>query len=150
MSNYAVSFPNTIHISNNSDAVTLIDSGLPLTKYKKSYTQPKYNHESMTGNHPLSIETHDYVLMVVHTSQIDQSTFISRSAGVVTPTLDGAEMLYVNSVRRKPEVEWAVNNSFDGMYITTESDPATFTMRFRFAVYMKSEHATFWRLKFNE
>ena len=59
------------------------------------------------------------------------------------------EIEFINSVQRRPEIEWAIDNSFDGIYVQKYEDFSRFVTSFKFAVYMKEEQATFWKLKFN-
>jgi len=46
------------------------------------------------------------------------------------------------------EVAWAVDNSFDGVYVVKEMDYNNFNTNFIFSVYLKQEQATFWTLKY--
>jgi len=101
--------------------------------------------------HPLGIEQHHYILVTVATRSIDSSiAFQSTSpdyqySNRFTPN----EMDFINSVQNDLAVEWAVDNSFDGIYVRKYEDHGRMATSFQFAVYMKEEQATFWRLKFS-
>ena len=50
---------------------------------------------------------------------------------------------------KDPAVAWAVDNSFDGVYVIQNKYSDEFTIQFVFSVYLKREHATFWTLKYS-
>jgi len=120
---------------------------------KKHFDQAHYRRACMNGEeHPLCIERHQYVMVTVCTQSIDAGIFMqaddpheySRSN-----RFSPLEMDFITSVQRRPEVEWAVDNSFDGIYVQKYEDFARNATSFQFGVYMKDEQATFWRLKFS-
>lgn len=116
--------------------------------------QTQYRLDCMNGmDHPMQIEVHNYILVTVATREMD--TGVANTANrwgrwSRCPTFSQLEMEFIALIQRCPEVEWAIDNSFDGLYVAKEDNPATFNTQFRLAVYMKEEQATFWKLKFNE
>jgi len=115
---------------------------------KKKPTQAQYRYDCMNGQeHPMQLEHHAYTLVTVHRDNIDIG--MAESDAYNERMFNSEELDYISTVVRRPEVEWAMDNSFDGVYIQRHRDPAQFTTVFRFAVYMKEDQATFWKLKFN-
>ena len=58
-----------------------------------------------------------------------------------------------HAVQYCEEVQWAVANSFDGLWVYNDwfLDPGSFEGRVRVALfaYLEPKHATFWRLKYS-
>jgi len=50
---------------------------------------------------------------------------------------------------QNPEIAWAVDNSFDGVYVIKNNNVDNFSVDYIFSVYLKRELATFWRLKYS-
>ena len=114
--------------------------------------QANYRVDCMTGQpHPLSIERHHYVLETICTQSIKAGVFQDdeRSLYKRSNRFSPLEMDFITSIQRRPEVAWAIDNSFDGIYVRKYEDHARMATSFQFAVYMKEEHATFWRLKYS-
>ena len=123
---------------------------IEVANMKKGYNQARYKFDCMAGiEHPLSIERERYVLTTVHTSSLDASLDRLMPDQKRPGQFSEPEIEFINSIQRRPEVEWAVDNSFDGVYVQKYEDFSRFATSFKFAVYLKEEQATFWKLKFH-
>ena len=112
--------------------------------------QANYRVNCMYGyDHPLSIERQHYRLLTVDMADLDADALDQDGGRYYRKEYTPMEMEFFESILRKPQVEWAVDNSFDGIYILREEDMATFRVVYRFAVYLKEEQVTFWKLKFS-
>lgn len=120
---------------------------------KKQFNQAHYRLACLAGEmHPLKIEYEHYELITVARRDVKSGGFdqsksnpgYSRANRFTSIELD-----FIASVQREPEVEWAVDNSFDGMYIQKYEDFSSLATVFQFAVYLQTKQATFWRLKFS-
>lgn len=104
-------------------------------------TVPQYKTNCMLGEpHPLDIESQYYSLTPILTQHI--------TANAKQFNFD--EMEFIKSIAKRPEIEWAIHNSFDGLYVRKYESAIIEiqTIVFRFAVYLKEDHATFWKLKY--
>lgn len=114
--------------------------------------QPQYKFDCMDGiNHPLKIEQDNYTLVTVKTVTIDTEKFAHQSNKDWHHRFEftASELDFINTLRNDPQVNWAEENSFDGLYIHKLDDYSTLSTKFKLAVYLKTEHATFWKLKFH-
>ena len=144
---------NIIRIDLREDPPILeeISEHLPDTKVMAiPIRQAQYRFDCMLGaDHPLNIEREHYILTTVATRHMDTVVQAEANSWSRLPRFNSEEMDFIMSVQKFPEVEWAIDNSFDGIYIYKEEDFARFSTMFKFAVYMKEEQATFWKLKYN-
>lgn len=121
---------------------------VPVIKHRR---QADFRYACMDGEtHPMQIEREHYVLVKIHVQSIDTSVAAQHADpySKYTP-FSPAEMDFIESVQQRPEIEWAVDNSFDGIYIQKFDDYARGATSFEFAVYMKEEQVTFWKLKYS-
>ena len=88
--------------------------------------------------HPLGLEENNYVKIGVGYVMVDMS---------IQPSTEYTNEI-IKSYLRRPEIEWAIDNSFDGLYITKERDEYNYSYKYKLYVYMLDKHATFWTLKF--
>lgn len=125
-----------------------IPSEIRVTRTKQ---QPQYKFDCMEGReHPLRLEVDNYVLTTVHTTNINSQASASAPGELHRRyQFSVAELELISLVQSMPEVEWAIENSFDGIYVCKEDDYTRFESQYKFAVYLKSEQATFWRLKYH-
>lgn len=107
-----------------------------------------------TGEHPLRIESEEYHLTWVHDVKISLE-MLSRKKydgyvyGSGNTEFDEHEQeMIMTHARDIPAIAWAVDNSFDGLYVKKKENYEAFVMVYRFGVYLKEHHATFWKLKF--
>ena len=91
----------------------------------------------INDQHPLEIETEGYHKIEIGKIRLEVS---------FNPAED--EERYLELMTRDPKIQWAIDNSFDGLYISKEKDPTSFNMIYHFYVYLKDEHALFWKLKY--
>lgn len=118
------------------------------TVRKNKVEQAPYRYDCMKGvSHPMEIESECYTLVMVAEAIMDiaQLTRDERSPH----KFNREESAFIGSLRDQPKVTWALANSFDGLYVYRVEDVAWFSTTFRLAVYMKEEHATFWKLKYH-
>jgi hypothetical protein len=94
------------------------------------------------GRHPMSIESEDYIRVLVGyiTSSI-------TSAQQYTQFSEHEQDLFKQH-SKLPGIEWANDNSFDGLYVEKTRGLANLSTTYNFYAYLKTAHATFWRLKF--
>lgn len=112
---------------------------------QKPIRQADYKFNCLVGEqHPLEIEVHNYVLVRLCTERIDVAT----SHHKLSRMFSEPEQEFIRDVRRRPEIEWAEENSFDGLYISKCEDVGSMKTAFSFAAYLKEEQATFWKLKY--
>jgi len=124
-----------------------IPHNIRVAKHKK---QAQYKFDVMNGQaHPILLDVEDYALVTVHHCSLRQETFQNVSQGENFYGFNEEEISFIQSVQQQPEVEWAIDNSFDGIYVNKTDDHARMAIDFRFAVYLKAEQATFWKLKFH-
>lgn len=132
--------------------ITHIDKPLPYKKIDRRMPDISANYREACVNgadHPLAGEDFIYELVEVGAARVDAS--IIRTAAMNPPTgkYTEEEMVFIAKFTEAPEIDWAINNSFDGLYIKREPDHITYHMIYKFYVYMESSQATFWRLKFS-
>lgn len=115
---------------------------------KQSYTKmPLYREECMKGAaHPLGIEEYDFHLVIVERIEYDPNRFAMQYGygGDTSEELSN----FIESIARTPHIEWAIDNSFDGLYVIQHNNPSSFRTVFTFGVYLYAELATFWNLKY--
>lgn len=144
---------NTLRVDLRVDPpiVEEISENLPNNKVMAIHNkQAQYRFDCMMGaEHPLNIEREHYILTTVATRHMDTVATAQMDRWSKHPTFNEAEIDFIMSVQQRPEIEWAIDNSFDGIYVQKEEDFARFATTFRFAVYMKEEQVTFWKLKYN-
>ena len=117
---------------------------------KPSIQIPDFMDECMNGApHPLNIEYDDYVRTKIGLGFLD---LVHHSHGLHSSeeNLTEDEENYIQNYKNRPEVQWAMHNSFDGLYIQKAFDHANAQVLFSFAVYMKTQNRTFWLLKYRE
>ena len=123
-----------------------------LPRGNNMYEQAQYRWDCLAGQeHPLQIETRQYVLLTICKQSIDMAVASSRNSeyySIYGRRFNQNEVEFIDSVKLRPEIEWAIDNSFDGLYVARYEDPSLMKAVFRFAVYVKEEQATFWKLKF--
>jgi len=108
----------------------------------------QYRANCMQGSpHPLQIETEDYVKVEIARLSSPPDSYMPGEihSAIEAGSIDSN---MIRSVTERPEVEWAIDQSFDGLYVFKQHDPAAFNQLYTFAVYLKSELATFWKLKY--
>jgi len=79
-----------------------------------------------------------------------QTVIVNREYYLITP--DGHvpdERNLIDHMRNRTGVEWAIDNSFDGLHIVTERHLKQQTITYRFEVLLPNDKAIFWRLKFS-
>lgn len=109
-----------------------------------------YRQKCLKGeSHPLGIESYNYQLVIVEEAHINESVSAMTNAYGYTK-FSQDEVSFIESVARRPHVEWAVDNSFDGLYVMKYFNPSAFGDMFKFGVYLKDELATFWNLKYSK
>lgn len=120
---------------------------------KKIFDQAYYRTACLNGEeHPLAIEREHYMMITICKQSMDTDIFIQADGNpgyAHSNRFCPAEIDFINSIQRRPEIEWAVDNSFDGIYVQKYEDHHRMSTMFQFAVYMKEEQATFWKLKFH-
>ena len=117
---------------------------------KPQIFQAEWRHKVANGDpHPLDIEKETYELVWVMRfyvgSLMAHSIRFSYTPGEWSE--DEKEILYEHM--KYPRVQWAIDNSFDGLYIKRQEEMAEARMIYDIGAYLKSEQATFWRLKFS-
>ena len=148
--------PNIIRFDPRKDPPTLeelctaLEPEINVPVPRHSYQSP-YRSDCMAGEvHPLNIETQNYQLLTVHRTSIDTSIAADYQSDYYNRyKFSEPEMVFIETVKRRPEVEWALDNSFDGLYIQRIDDYSTMATVFKFGVYLKREQVTFWRLKYD-
>jgi len=104
--------------------------------------------------HPIQMHIDEYIRLKIGEMRLDMS-FNQLQAGEYVYGLDMAEdpdspeSQALQDFLRRPEVAWAVDISFDGLYITKDFDHAEMRSLFAFFVFLKKEQVTFWKLKFS-
>jgi len=110
--------------------------------------QAKYKYECLDGKlHPLEIESHQYKLIqiaehVVFAIDVNNEPFDSYE------NLNIDEIFMIEAYSRRNRIEWAIANSFDGIYISKQVDIPKCQTRYTISVYMKEEHCSYWILKY--
>ena len=114
--------------------------------YRSILDQPRYKTNCMLGeSHPLGLETveqecYSYELIVI--GEIDESEVYSNYQSADIGSL-------LEAYIKDPKIEWALENSFDGLYVEAVPDPSTFATHYKLGAYLRKEHITFWRLKYS-
>lgn len=134
--------------------VTLVEDETYMPKFKidRVFDEESRYRVDITDDgmsHPM--EHHEeFVYQFCRIGQVDMAmSTINRSTGYsVRNQYTPEEQEFIKEFVRRPEIDWAINNSFDGVYISKYLDPASYSMRFNIGVYMLPEHITFWKLKY--
>lgn len=115
---------------------------------KQNYAEmPQYRTDCMRGAaHPLGIEEYDFRLVIVERLEYDPGVFAAQH-GYGGDTKEELGDL-IESMAKLPHIEWAIDNSFDGLYVITKPNPSAFRHDIVFGVYLYAELATFWNLKY--
>lgn len=107
----------------------------------------QYRKDCLRGAaHPLGIEAYDFELVIVERIEYDDSRFAIQNGYGGDGSQDFAK--FIESMARTPHIEWAIDNSFDGLYVIQQNNPASFSSVMIFGVYLYAELATFWNLKY--
>lgn len=120
-----------------------------LPKFKEEYIRDDYSMYRercllYDEEHPLRIERLKYELVILEKVQID-STWDTCSSYT---RWSESEVELLKTLTHKPHIAWAIDNSFDGLYIAKRDDPSVLATTFILGAYLKEELATFWRLKY--
>lgn len=115
--------------------------------------QPQYKTNVMEGEeHPMECETFIYELVHIGRMATDKMKSAeehfrdhTNEARQFTPE----EQQVIREFTEAPASDWAIANSFDGLYAHVTQDPARWETVIRFAVYLTPEHHTFWKLKYS-
>jgi len=102
--------------------------------------------------HPLSVEEIEYTRITIGKMRLDGGyvgSDESKHNKDLLSSLEEHEAHALESFLKRPEVQWAVDNSLDGLYIKKEEDYANLLTLFSFSVFMKNKLVTFWRLKYS-
>jgi len=98
--------------------------------------------------HPILIEHELYTKIMIGKLYID----MAHDAPNISPAggrgFNRYEEEEIKGFLRRPEMAWANDNSFDGVYIRKEPDYAQMRVIMVVYAYMKEQHVTFWKLKF--
>ena len=115
---------------------------------------PNFMEDCMDGApHPMQIEYDDYTRVYIGRINMDTHRHSINSFKVNAPAqhnLTEEEEEIIQNFKDRPEVQWAIHNSFDGLFIKKEYDYANLRTLFMFAVYMKNTNKTFWILKYKD
>jgi len=146
--------PDAIRINIEDDKVIVEAVNKHVPKEMKVMVKPEqaqYRVDWMNGAaHPLNIESQHYTLVMLSTESMDSDTLTrDRIQNDHMTKFNEVEMGFIGSVKRRPEIEWALDNSFDGLYVHRYADPSEFRTMFKFAAYLKGDQATFWKLKYH-
>lgn len=111
---------------------------------------PDWMDDCMNGApHPLNIEIDNYIRTSVGVGHMDLS-YNPSYPGSSLHNLSQEEEEFVQIFKDRPEVQWAMHNSFDGLYMKKTVDHADMKVFFSFAVYMKDTNKTYWLLKYRD
>jgi len=104
-------------------------------------------HMEHGGMHPLSMELEQEEYKFIHIGyiRVEGSNIQNSTSKHWLETYHGEAL---KSFLRDPKVAWAVENSFDGIYVTQEPDYASFETKMCISCYMLGKLAVFWKLKF--
>jgi len=124
-----------------------------MNKFKVEDRMPQYKLNCMEGDsHPLEIEKYHYTLCHIFRASIDSEVMtrdITAANYARNDSFNPVEQSFIRGVLAdNPAVDWAINNSFDGLYISRYAELATLTTIFIFRAYLLEKHITFWKLKF--
>jgi len=113
--------------------------------------QPDYKTDCMNGSpHPLATPTFIYTRITIGHTDVDSGQE-SSSAHYHWHKGDNwsqSDADVIRSFIERPEVDWALNNSLDGLYVKKVMRPDNWSTHYKFEAYLKEEHITFWKLKF--
>lgn len=110
----------------------------------------KYRERCLNGEpHPLNIEMQNYELVIIEEMSIDKLHMADYNMLTCRYEVSSHDQaMLIQSVTQRPHVMWAIDNSFDGLYVARRHDHSYSGVKFLFGVYLKDELATFWRLKY--
>jgi len=134
--------------------ITLIKDDMQMPHYKRERvpeTMSRYKLDVLAGaDHPLQSEEFIYTLTPVEKLERDASEIsMSVNPRIAHDHLSPDEVEFLNEVCFKiPKIDWAIENSFDGVYIKKYLQPSSYKMIYELYVYMEEKQATMWRLKY--
>ena len=143
------------HIDGTAKSVCFKD--VPPHKYQ---AVPEYMEDAFEGYpHPLGIDNKDsmakqklesYSFLIVHETYMSESVQAQNHQVYFKAGLHFSqeEQKLIQDVQRYKEVSWAMQNSFDGLYVRKFMNPEHYETAFQFGVYMLDQHITYWQLKF--
>jgi hypothetical protein len=141
-----------VHILNSTEMIDMPHFKLARTPNKVADYRLNVFDEDHPAEHPLQCEEFKFELTFVGHAEMEpefsQDVRDEYQYRYNKGQFNEPEMELIKNVMKRPEVEWAVDNSFDGIYIHKYNDAASFKTVFKFAVYMEANQATFWRLKY--
>lgn len=115
---------------------------------KQSTFQASWREDVAEGaNHPLEIEKEEWVLiwlLSIRVHHAGQTNFRSNLDDQWTED----EKIIIEEHLKQPKIDWALDNSFDGLYFHRQDDNFQLCTYYRIGAYLKSKHATFWKLKY--
>lgn len=98
-------------------------------------------------SHPLRLEEQLYIKITLGAISMDH--VFTSSSYINQDSHDERVDEAIKDFLMRPEVSWANDVSFDGVYIHREPNFAGLTVRVLFSTYMEEKQATFWKLKFS-
>ena len=102
--------------------------------------------------HPMQLRTDEYIRVKIGMMRIDTSFNQLRPSefGInLMEELEGVDSEALKDFLQRPSVAWAVDLSFDGLYIKKDFNHAEMNAIYAFFVFLKREQATFWSLKYS-
>ncbi len=86
--------------------------------------QAQYKFDCMNGiEHPLKIEVDNYTLVTIKVVSLDKATLADVNNDWYRRfEFSTSELEFINIIRCEPQVEWAEDNSFDGLYVQKSDD----------------------------
>lgn len=114
-------------------------------KFMASYKERVLNGQE----HPLRIEYDEWHFTWVSARRIALNFFGQRPIQFHGDQFSDDEIDFLGNIQeQEPQVEWAIDNSFDGLYIKRYEDLESYTMVYKIGVYLHGKHATYFRLKY--
>ncbi len=111
--------------------------------------QPQYKVDCLHGQeHPLGIELEDYHLMHIGFTRTKEVLMWRDSPTDFDSAINESDSELIKNFSKRPVINWAIANSFDGLYIDKKVDEYGLHHVYNFSVYMKGVHCTYWKLKF--
>jgi len=133
--------------------ITLIKDDMHMPHYRRERVPdkiPQYKLDVMNGeDHPL--QGKDFIYKLTHIDTLYQDAMgiaINGYPASREGTLTSDEVEFLRTACKQSQLDWAIENSFDGLYIKKQLDPASYRMVYALYVYMEEQQATFWRLKY--
>jgi len=116
---------------------------------KPNIQLPDFMSRCIDGaDHPLNIEYDDYAMVKIGKAELDVN--YTNKMYDNDNTLSQEEEELIQLFKERPEMQWAIHNSFDGIYIKKYKDLVNLRTIFQFGVYMKKSQKTFWLLKYSD